>query len=521
MDNVVVVTGLTADRMRDIEAASVVDGNVVGNDLVLVRRDGQTMNAGSVRGNPGAVGPAGGYYNDITVDSLPATGIISAHRSGGAGGSSTALTPEETIEGAWIVLGMGAHILDIDANPTANGDMAIMHDDTVDRTTLGSGPVSSHFLSNMPPINPFETVGGGWGTQLQVPTLPQFLSTFGGKCVITIEAKGGVPSVKPLADIIKARGLANSVFINTNDVAVVTEIVAQGVLAHLWAWNDITKVGPGISAGASLIEVPYNATPDLVAQCATARDDPTKKLRWFIAGPISTRTQYKAITPGIMGHVSDAIGNLNRPTGDAPLVTTIKPSLLAGKRGVGWRLTVPSGDAKNVLAHRTGRGIAWNDSTIPSAGLYLGDMSGTMPGSYGLQFRFIPGQTFTGPTPNVRFRFASTIADGEGLDSDSNGYVVILNADGRFRLYSAGATTADASILLYENTAAVTFLPDTEYVITATVTPTTVKVYTDGPNFAAKSSPVINNSAWRGGHFYIWRLATISSETYITDFTRI
>lgn len=53
------VTGLTAERMLEIEAASVVDGDVSGNDLILTRKDGSIINAGNVRGVPGPVGPMG------------------------------------------------------------------------------------------------------------------------------------------------------------------------------------------------------------------------------------------------------------------------------------------------------------------------------------------------------------------------------------------------------------------------------------------------------------------------------
>lgn len=56
------VTGLTAARMLAIEAASVVDGDVVGNDLILTRHDGTPINAGPVVGPigpQGAQGPPG------------------------------------------------------------------------------------------------------------------------------------------------------------------------------------------------------------------------------------------------------------------------------------------------------------------------------------------------------------------------------------------------------------------------------------------------------------------------------
>lgn len=53
------VTGLTADRMLEIEAASVVDGEVVGDNLILKRFDDSEINAGNVRGPQGDIGPTG------------------------------------------------------------------------------------------------------------------------------------------------------------------------------------------------------------------------------------------------------------------------------------------------------------------------------------------------------------------------------------------------------------------------------------------------------------------------------
>ena len=44
------ITGLTAERMEEIEAASIVDGSIVGDNLILEKHDGSTINAGNVRG---------------------------------------------------------------------------------------------------------------------------------------------------------------------------------------------------------------------------------------------------------------------------------------------------------------------------------------------------------------------------------------------------------------------------------------------------------------------------------------
>lgn len=53
------VTGYTAARMKQIEDETVVNGDVVGDNLILTRRDGQTIDAGTVRGAPGPTGPSG------------------------------------------------------------------------------------------------------------------------------------------------------------------------------------------------------------------------------------------------------------------------------------------------------------------------------------------------------------------------------------------------------------------------------------------------------------------------------
>ena len=51
------VTSLTADRMLQIEAASVVDGDVIGGNLILTKHDGSQIDAGSVVGPTGPQGP--------------------------------------------------------------------------------------------------------------------------------------------------------------------------------------------------------------------------------------------------------------------------------------------------------------------------------------------------------------------------------------------------------------------------------------------------------------------------------
>lgn len=76
------ITGLTAERMLAIEAAAIVDGNVVGDDLVLVRHDGTPLNTGNVRGPQGPVGPVGSDTQAATALPVLDVGMSGQIRAG-------------------------------------------------------------------------------------------------------------------------------------------------------------------------------------------------------------------------------------------------------------------------------------------------------------------------------------------------------------------------------------------------------------------------------------------------------
>lgn len=65
------VTGLTAERMLEIEAACIVAGAVVLDDLILTRHDGTFFNAGDVRG---PIGPSGVDGDDGSIGPVGAKG---------------------------------------------------------------------------------------------------------------------------------------------------------------------------------------------------------------------------------------------------------------------------------------------------------------------------------------------------------------------------------------------------------------------------------------------------------------
>jgi microcystin-dependent protein len=62
------VTGLTKERMEEMEAATIIDGTVIGDNLHLTTRGGTDINAGSVRG---PMGPGGSGFVVCTSTTRP------------------------------------------------------------------------------------------------------------------------------------------------------------------------------------------------------------------------------------------------------------------------------------------------------------------------------------------------------------------------------------------------------------------------------------------------------------------
>jgi hypothetical protein len=84
----------TADRMLEIENTSIVDGNVVGDNLILTQKDGTPIDAGNVRGPQGDDGLQG-------IQGIPNAFIVKASDVG----ANLTLSAPQTIDGVSLVAG--------------------------------------------------------------------------------------------------------------------------------------------------------------------------------------------------------------------------------------------------------------------------------------------------------------------------------------------------------------------------------------------------------------------------------
>lgn len=108
--------------------------------------------------------------------------LLMAHRGG------SALAPENTLEAFRRALDWwGADVLEVDVQPTADGEVAVIHDATVDRTTDGTGPLAGLRLAEVRALDAgfrFTPDGGRTfpfrGTGVRICTLEELLLAFPG-----------------------------------------------------------------------------------------------------------------------------------------------------------------------------------------------------------------------------------------------------------------------------------------------------------------------------------------------------
>ena len=85
--------------------------------------------------------------------------IILGHR--GASGYA----PENTLEAFRLAMDMGADGFELDVHLSRDGELIVMHDETVDRTTNGTGQIQSFTLKELKRLDASNGMAAITGTQ--------------------------------------------------------------------------------------------------------------------------------------------------------------------------------------------------------------------------------------------------------------------------------------------------------------------------------------------------------------------
>lgn len=96
--------------------------------------------------------------------------------------------PENTLEGFRHALSLGMTSVEFDVHITADNELVVIHDATVDRTTNGSGKVNELTLAELQDLDA-RSVHTLWPTPVRIPTLAQVLDCLRDMPHMEIEIK--------------------------------------------------------------------------------------------------------------------------------------------------------------------------------------------------------------------------------------------------------------------------------------------------------------------------------------------
>jgi len=139
------------------------------------------------------------------VNDAPRACLVIAHR----GASSSA--PENTLAAFDLALEMGARHLELDVELTRDGHVVVIHDDTVDRTTDGSGPVTAQTLDALRRLDAGRWFGAAFAGE-RIPTYEDVLVRYQGRAHLHTEIKGRAPELsRRTVDLIRRHGMESDV----------------------------------------------------------------------------------------------------------------------------------------------------------------------------------------------------------------------------------------------------------------------------------------------------------------------
>ncbi len=150
--------------------------------------------------------------------------LVMAHR-GGAG-----LWPENTLYAFERAAEIGVDVIETEVHSTADNTLVFMHDDTVDRTTNGTGPINSLTLEELKSLD----AGFNWtkdggrtypfrGKGITVPTLEEVFTSL-PHMRINIDIKQMNPSLAaPLCQTIRSFGMVDAVMVASFSAEALTD----------------------------------------------------------------------------------------------------------------------------------------------------------------------------------------------------------------------------------------------------------------------------------------------------------
>ncbi len=170
--------------------------------------------------------------------------------------------PENTLPGFAHAVALGLNAIELDVHLSRDGNLVVIHDGTVNRTTDAEGPVGSFTAAELAALDA-RAVFPHWPERIGVPTLDQVLDLLGDMPVIQIEIKKDtVERMEQVADAllasIRRRDLGSRVIVSSFErraVAAVGAIDAEQARAFIGRYDSVADLETALELGCTQADI--------------------------------------------------------------------------------------------------------------------------------------------------------------------------------------------------------------------------------------------------------------------------
>ena len=256
------------------------------------------------------------------------TPLVMAHRGGAEIG------PENTLPTFERAAAMGVDVIEVDVHGTADGNLVVIHDATVDRTTDGSGRVSEMTLDELKKLDAgfrWSADGGNTfpfrGRGVRIPTLQEVFAAF-PKMKFNVEPKQGTPSIiKPLCRIVRENAMTDKVVVGSFSQTILDEFRAEcPEVATSASASEVSKflamyktgVSESYSPPMQALQVPEKAAGIEIVSKEFVEAAHRRNLKVHVWTVNQTADMQRLLDMGVDGIITDYPGRLMTLLGRQP-----------------------------------------------------------------------------------------------------------------------------------------------------------------------------------------------------------
>ena len=175
------------------------------------------------------------------------------------------IAPENTYSAAEGAIAYGASFIEVDVRMSADGVLYILHDETVDRTTNGTGAIEAMTSTDLDALDAGSWFGPEFAGQ-RLPKFDEYLGWLRGKCGIYIEIKKA--PVEAVRDLVHKHGFADGSYYFSFDEDIAKELIRVAPDFPVMALHRLTgDMQAIVDHGYRIIEfLPDEITPENLQQ---------------------------------------------------------------------------------------------------------------------------------------------------------------------------------------------------------------------------------------------------------------